>query len=279
MLHSNFRTNQFGGHMNKIILSSYTPGKTDDVKEILDYAGAFEVLICVDGIDRAVDIAKNENYDLLIFSLDDIPENSYVSIMQLQMACPNVSVLAYGTTLQYTEFLSKFLGEKVNQLEYPVDAEKVIKTVSRALGLSKDVARALKKKIDSASLSSDTRPMVLLIDDSAVFLRSMKTVLEDKYRVCIASSGASGLRQMVKKNPDLILLDYEMPEMDGAEVLSKIRNDKEYEKFKDMKVLFLTGVSDQDKVKAVMALKPLGYLLKTMAFDTLMSEIDKGLKQ
>ncbi|MDE6213304.1 MAG: response regulator, partial [Lachnospiraceae bacterium] len=61
--------------------------------------------------------------------------------------------------------------------------------------------------------------------------------------------------------PDLILLDYEMPVCDGRQTLEMIRSDEE---IADIPVIFLTNKGDAESVKKVMALKPNGYLLKTM---------------
>lgn len=66
---------------------------------------------------------------------------------------------------------------------------------------------------------------------------------------------------LTSNRPDLILLDYEMPVVDGSQVLEMIRSDPE---FSDMPIIFLTGKSDKESVQKVMALKPDGYLLKTM---------------
>ena len=61
--------------------------------------------------------------------------------------------------------------------------------------------------------------------------------------------------------PDLIILDYEMPICDGKQVLQMIRSEME---FADIPVIFLTGRGDRESVMEVMALKPAGYLLKSM---------------
>ncbi len=102
---------------------------------------------------------------------------------------------------------------------------------------------------------------ILVVDDSGVVLRSVKEWLGDTYQVFMANSGVMAIKYLTSNHPDLILLDYEMPVLDGSKVLEMIRSDPE---FSSMPIIFLTGKSDKESVQKVMALKPDGYLLKTM---------------
>ena len=69
------------------------------------------------------------------------------------------------------------------------------------------------------------------------------------------------LAALEKELPDLLLLDYEMPEMNGAEVLRQIRSNP---KWKDLAVVFLTGTEDKENVRKAESLHPEGFLVKTM---------------
>lgn len=103
------------------------------------------------------------------------------------------------------------------------------------------------------------RKHVLVVDDDANMLKLIKHYLEDTYDVATALNGKLAARFLSKKHTDLILLDYEMPEGSGDEVLAAVRN---FDRTKDLPVLFLSGVSDPKKIQKVMAFKPQGYLLK-----------------
>ena len=102
---------------------------------------------------------------------------------------------------------------------------------------------------------------ILVVDDSGMVLRSVEEWLGDTYQIFMANSGMMAVKYLTSNRPDLILLDYEMPVVDGSQVLEMIRSDPE---FSDMPIIFLTGKSDKESVQKVMALKPDGYLLKTM---------------
>lgn len=90
----------------------------------------------------------------------------------------------------------------------------------------------------------------------------------------VANSGMMALKQAKKKLPDLILLDYEMPEWDGKKTLEEIRNDEELE---DIPVVFLTAVRDREHIAAVLKLRPSGYLLKPIEPQVLMDTIERAM--
>ena len=89
----------------------------------------------------------------------------------------------------------------------------------------------------------------------------MKGWLDDEYRVTIVTSGTQALMYIADNRPDLILLDYEMPVISGPQVLEMIRSET---KVDNIPVMFLTGKGDRESVLKVLALKPDGYLLKSL---------------
>lgn len=111
---------------------------------------------------------------------------------------------------------------------------------------------------------------VLIIDDDLMMLRLVKEELKDKYNVATAISGKIGLKFLEKRTTDLILLDYEMPEENGAEVLEKLRANPQT---KNIPVVFLTGMNNREKIKQLVAMKPQGYLLKPIKCEQLVDTI------
>lgn len=114
---------------------------------------------------------------------------------------------------------------------------------------------------------------ILVVDDDARILRLLKDYLGKRYELATAINGKVALKFLETKETDLILLDYEMPEEKGSEVLEKIRANP---KTKDLPVVFLTGVTDKKKIVEVLALKPQGYLVKPIDMEKLSSTI-KGI--
>lgn len=112
---------------------------------------------------------------------------------------------------------------------------------------------------------------ILVVDDEIIMLKNIKQILlEDGYHVATAPSGKVALEYLENKTVDLILLDYEMPDMKGPEVLSKL---KENPATKDIPVVFLTGTVDRKKIVTALSLKPNGYLLKPISRKQLSEKI------
>ena len=129
------------------------------------------------------------------------------------------------------------------------------------------------QKIDDyvKKFGSHSKKKILVVDDSGAMLRNIKGWLEEKYQVILANSGAMAIKYLATNRPDLVLLDYEMPVVDGRQVLEMIRTETE---FCDVPVIFLTSKNDKESILRVMELKPEGYLLKTMEPDKIVQEIN-----
>lgn len=83
---------------------------------------------------------------------------------------------------------------------------------------------------------------ILLVDDDADFVEATKLILESKsYDVVVSYDGKEGLKKVQTEEPNLIILDVMMPEMDGYEVCAKLKSDP---RFKHIPVLLLTAVGE-----------------------------------
>ena len=85
---------------------------------------------------------------------------------------------------------------------------------------------------------------ILIIDDDLMLLKTAEEILSDQYNVSVAKSGIQALN-LLNKNiiPDLILLDIDMPQMDGHETLEEI---KKLPRCELIPTIFLTGFSEMD---------------------------------
>jgi len=82
---------------------------------------------------------------------------------------------------------------------------------------------------------------IFVVDDNDTNLSVAKEALKEQYRVRTLPSAAKMFAFLEKTKPDLILLDIEMPEMDGFEALRQLKNNKNHA---DIPVIFLTGMND-----------------------------------
>lgn len=124
----------------------------------------------------------------------------------------------------------------------------------------------------AAVKAQEERKHVLVVDDDPIMLKLIKEHLCEKYDVATAISGKIAHKFLETKKTNLILLDYEMPVENGPEVLKIIR---ENPAFDDIPVLFLTGITDKEKVRQALILKPQGYLVKPIDKDKLLGTIEK----
>ena len=118
------------------------------------------------------------------------------------------------------------------------------------------------------------RKHILAIDDNSLMLKVIKEHLHGKYDVATAISGKVAFKFLERKQTDLILLDYEMPDENGPAILEKLRSN---EATKDIPVIFLTAISERDKLQKVLVMKPQGYLLKPIDPDKLLETIAKHI--
>ncbi|MCL2617221.1 MAG: response regulator [Defluviitaleaceae bacterium] len=82
------------------------------------------------------------------------------------------------------------------------------------------------------------RKTIFIVDDSDTNLTQAEEVLEDHYTVITMSSAEKMFHLIDKKTPNLILLDIEMPEMDGLEAMERLQADN---RLSAIPVIFLTG--------------------------------------
>ena len=132
-----------------------------------------------------------------------------------------------------------------------------------------EVEKYLMKREEQEKASPKKK--ILVVDDSLTIRHGMKQLLEGDYEVALAESGVAAIRTITLNRPDLVLLDYEMPIVDGKQTLEMLRSEKSFE---DIPVIFLTGRRDTTTMIQVMPLKPAGYLLKDSKPADLKKEID-----
>ncbi len=112
---------------------------------------------------------------------------------------------------------------------------------------------------------------ILVVDDDPGYLRMIREWLSDDYHVGMANSGTQAITWLAGgHHADLILLDYEMPITDGAQVLEMLRSEMDFRK---IPVMMLTGHNDKESIVKVLSLKPNGYLLKSMDRDALLKTL------
>jgi putative two-component system response regulator len=103
------------------------------------------------------------------------------------------------------------------------------------------------------------KKLIMLIDDDPTNLMTGKTALQSDYDVMTVNSGTRALELLGKKTPDLILLDIDMPEMDGYETIKRLKSNPKTAK---IPVIFLTALSAADNEYEGLSLGAADYITK-----------------
>ena len=109
---------------------------------------------------------------------------------------------------------------------------------------------------------------IFVVDDNGTNLSIADAMLEDQYSVITMSSAAKMFFLLGKIRPDLILLDIEMPEMNGYEAIGVLKAD---DKNKDIPVIFLTAMTDADIESKCLELGAEQIILKPFSQNDLLS--------
>ena len=120
----------------------------------------------------------------------------------------------------------------------------------------------------SNPLDPGEKRTVLVVDDTPDNLSLMSSLLRTEYRVKLAPSGERALKiASAEGKPDLILLDIMMPDMDGYEVLRRLRADRNTA---DIPVIFLTAMSATEDEKIGLDMGAVDYITKPISPATVM---------
>jgi CheY-like chemotaxis protein len=122
----------------------------------------------------------------------------------------------------------------------------------------------------------NSTPKILCIDDSAVIRAVVQMCLRQSgMEVVAAPSGAEGLELMCAEKPDAVLLDMQMPDMDGFETLQRISDD---DQISNIPVIFMTADDHVETVNQAMALGARDFIVKPFVHATLAERIVRVLK-
>ena len=115
---------------------------------------------------------------------------------------------------------------------------------------------------------------ILAIDDSVIALKQLQNILNQNYEFEGVTSGLAGIKRLDTEAFDLVLLDLEMPVMDGFATLASIR---QRENLKDLPIIILTGTRHKQKVIKGVTSGVAGYIVKPANSEQLIAKIEAVL--
>ena len=115
---------------------------------------------------------------------------------------------------------------------------------------------------------------LLIVDDEIEICEFLKSFFEDRdYKVATAHDGPGALEQVDRFKPEVVLLDIQMPGMDGLQTLSKIKG-----LHPKVKVIMVTAVETQEKIEEAMRLGADNYITKPLSLEYLEKDVQDKIE-
>ncbi|MBM4347643.1 MAG: response regulator, partial [Deltaproteobacteria bacterium] len=120
----------------------------------------------------------------------------------------------------------------------------------------------------------EIKPTILVVDDDPGARQSLEVILEDDYRVLSTESGPEAMKVLQGESVDLVLLDVNMPDMDGLEVLRRIREQEE-----EVDVIMVSALNLARKAVDAIRLGAYDYITKPYEPLDILSSVHRALSK
>lgn len=230
----------------------------------------FRVQMCSEDLAMMMGILKMSRPDTIVISAAELDESHRELFAYIGRQCKGIPVWCIGNRDELERIREFEQSEDIGMIQRPVRMSEIIAAIHGGTGITEEV------QLHDGREEICEKRTILLVDDAAVQLRAMKNILRENYNVEMATSAKMAMEILKKRQMDLILLDYDMPEHDGRETFEMIRKEEEG---KDVPVVFVTGVNDKERIIEVLKMKPAGYLVKPVQTEELLETVKQVLKR
>jgi DNA-binding NtrC family response regulator len=240
----------------KILVVDDNPVVTEALEDILKRKG-YEEVTAVNSGQEALQLLKKEKPGLILLDIMMPRMNGVETLQEIRKIAPDLGLIMMtglgSTELEYearkigvTDFLHKELGLEI-----------FLKTVGKVLG-EKEKKPEKKKEL-----------RILVVDDDP----SVRDLLDDfltkkGYKISLASNGEEGLSKTKSEKPHLVLVDINMPGMDGLEVLKKIKEDDP-----SITVIMITGTQEMETARKCLEMGAYDYITKPFNLEYLETSV------
>lgn len=256
-------------------------------------AEEYETASIVENFDKIEEYAKEAGV-FVVYNPQSILDVKYgqkkIVLIKDQAKDNNCNIIFVGEigdkeniTKEYPEFVaSRWMVRPVDPDEFVTIVEEELRDHEKRLERKSysEMDSKVNETLDvrdvhlSVKNGGGDKKRILIVDDDPSYAGMVKNWIKDRYKTDVVTAGMQAISFLLKKPVDLILLDYEMPVVDGPQVLQMLRQEPVT---KDIPVVFLTGVSSREGVSRVMELKPAGYILKSTTRENLMNFLQEKL--
>ena len=232
--------------------------------------------LATDTLNRIIEnnATSNEHWSLknLKTQLEDIGCRKYSTIIKDIVKASEIGHHKFAS-----ENANKLL-EKINGLAAKIASAEKIKAEDDEIddsGDKDDKTQSLSAFLFQLELDEVNRKMrILAIDDATVTLNTISSVLSEEYKVYGMTDPKMLEKFLQKITPELFLLDYQMPEINGFELVPIIRS---FEEHKNTPIIFLTSFGTIEHVSSAFALGACDFIVKPFQGDILREKVAKHI--
>lgn len=259
--------------MTKIILVEDDPMISEIYQKKFSEDG-FEVFTAETG-EQALVIAKKENVDAVISDLIMPKMDGFEVIKKLRGGGfnPNIKIIIDSNLSQKEDHEKAMqLGANgfVNKSEFTPTA--LVAEVKRLLGQYQEQEKNGQKSetVQTEVIPKSGAKKILLIEDEEIFIEMFGDKLkQDGFEVSFARNGAWGVKEALKDNFDLFIIDMVMPAMTGEEIVAKLKME---DKTKNIPIIILSASVEDEVIKRVEAMGTQAFYVKTQVTPNELSE-------
>lgn len=224
----------------------------------------------VDDAELVVTLACEYQPDLIVLDALLQKMNGF-ELCQMLKGHPHLRqipiIMTSAIYLAEEDFEAGFQFESVN---YPILADRCLMKPFAPDDLLQQIRYALGEERETPSI-----PTILIVDDERDIRDLLKATLEKHhYRPVEAATGKEGLALLNSMTPDLILLDYKLPDVSGMKVLQDIRK-----AFPDVGVIFMTAYGDEEIAMSAIAEHVDAYIRKPFLIEAMLATIAQTLER
>ena len=210
---------------------------------------------------QALSFVQQHPVDIILLDVEMPIMDGFVTLEQLRKVeeCINVPViLVTGKKDRQTIFNFGIMGVD-GYLVKPVSKETLVNKINEVYQV-RETTEHLKT--------------VLMIDDDMSYLKQLNSVLQDSYNVIMINSAKLALTYLLKHTPDVIILDYQMPLYNGANVMNMIQKSH---RERQIPIILLSGALNRKALQDCYPYKPVAYLAKPVTREVLIENIENAL--
>ncbi|MBQ3583636.1 MAG: response regulator [Lachnospiraceae bacterium] len=212
---------------------------------------------------QALEYVQQYPVDIILLDVEMPIMDGFVTLEQLRKIeeCINVPIILVTSKRdKYTVLNSCIMGVD-GYLAKPVSKDMLIQKISEVYQNHEE---------------QDNRKTVLLIDDDMSYLKQVNNFLQDSYNVIMINSAKLALNYLLKHTPDIIVLDYQMPLYNGANVMNMIQKNTPE---KHIPVIILSGALNREVLEECYSYNPAAYLAKPVSKEALLENIERVLSK